>query len=358
VDKQKFILANLVIIIAILACGSFRDFIEITEPQSSRSQATPSLEEQSQPTVAPTPTTQPTEQQSPYSQIQTLLRSHPPCTGNKKVRKEAILALDEYLKNNLSTIDPDISALYENMMGYVESEINDPVLTGVRIWSMYNHGYIVKTPSTTFAFDLINGYRQWNYRIPDSILEQIQVLFVSHRHDDHRDLSIIKAIKGFGGEVVMPSEDKPGDFGTIYPSPGQELTVAGLQVKAYDGLHGTIPVRIFQITTPEGLTIMHTGDNQTSDTLPDGVTVDILLLNAWVNDSGSASAIVGMRNSINKLTPRLTIPGHIHELGHRYDPSDIMGRVPFEWPLAVDDVSLPGEVSVQIWGEHCDFPTN
>ena len=355
--KQKFILVNLVIIITILACGSSSNLIEITEPQSSQTQATPILEEESQPTLAPTPTTQPTEQESPYSQIETLLRSHSPCTGNKEIRKEAILALDEYLKNNLSTIDPDIEEFYENMMGYVKSEISEPVLTGVRIWSMYNHGYIVKTPSTTFAFDLIDGIRQWDYQIPDSILEQIQVLFVSHRHDDHRDLSVMNAIKGFSGEVVMPLEDKPGDFGTIYLSPGQELTVTGLQVKAYDGLHGGIPVRIFQVTTPEGLTIIHTGDNQTSDTLPDGVTVDILLLNAWVNESGSVSAIVGMRNSINKLTPRLTIPGHIHELGHRYDPSDIKGRVPFEWPLAVDDVPLPGEVSVQIWGERCDFPT-
>jgi L-ascorbate metabolism protein UlaG (beta-lactamase superfamily) len=300
----------------------------------------------------------PTAQESPYSQIQTILRSHPPCAGNKEIRRDAILALDEALKDDYARIDPHMQAFYKNMMGFVETEINEYVSAGVRIWSMYNHGYIVKTPSTVFAFDIVGGYSQWNYRIPDTILEQIQVLFVSHRHGDHRDESVTDDVVAFGGEVVAPSEDEETlGYGTIYLSPGEELTVAGLEVKAYGGLHGDTPVRIYEVTTPEGLTIMHTGDNQTSDTLPDGVTVDILFLNAWVNDSGAASAIDGMRNSINKLSPSLTIPGHIQELYHDYDLSNPATRVPFEWPLAVDDLLVPGEVSVQIWGERCDFPT-
>ena len=139
-------------------------------------------------------------------------------------------------------------------------------------------------------------------------------------------------------------------------SADEELTLAGLHIKAYAGLHGDIPVRMYVVTTPEGLTIMHTGDNQTSETLPEGVKVDILLLNAWVNESGSDSPVDGMRNSINKLNPKLTILGHIQELGHVYDPSSITSRLSFEAPLAVDDGSLPGIVSVQVWGEHCDFP--
>jgi hypothetical protein len=160
-----------------------------------------------------------------------------------------------------------------------------------------------------------------------------------------------------GGEVVKPIEDKSVAFDINYLSPDEEVTVAGLHVKAYDGLHGNLANRIYMITTPEGVTIMHTGDNQTSETLPDGVTVDILFINAWVNESGSAPATIGLSNSINKLNPKLTIPGHIHELGHSYDPSSIYSRLPFEAPLAVAEMSLPGEVSVQIWGEHCDFST-
>ena len=109
-----------------------------------------------------------------------------------------------------------MSTFYGNMMGFVESEINEPVTSGVRIWSMYNHGFIVKTPSTVFAFDLISGYPSWQYKIPDAILEQIQVLFISHRHDDHSDPTIINAIAGFGGQVVMPVEDKSFSHDLVY----------------------------------------------------------------------------------------------------------------------------------------------
>ena len=281
------------------------------------------MEAQPTPTILPTETPQPTEEPNPYTQIQTILLSEPPCGGNKEARKEAILALNEYLKDDASIWDENLITLYEDMMSIVASEIGEPVASGVRIWSMYNHGFIIKTPSTVFAFDLIHGYSGWEYQLPDAILEQIQVLFISHGHGDHQEYSITRGILDFGGEVVAPLENKSVAFDNIYLAPDEQVTVAGLHVKAYDGLHGGIPLRIYQVTTPEGLIIMHTGDNQTSETLPEGVTVDILFLNAWVNESGSNSPIIGMSNSINKLTPKLTIPGHIQELGHTYDPSSI-----------------------------------
>ncbi len=357
-NKQRNLLVNLLIIITITACGRFSDVVETTKPQSSQTQAIPSMEEPTdQATILPTATAQPTETPNPYSQIQALLRSNSPCDGSNESRNDAILALDGYLKNDASRWDPGIIALYENMMGFVESEINEPVLTGVRIWSMYNHGFIVKTPGTVFAFDLVHGYPSWKYRIPDAILKQIQVLFVSHKHADHRDTSVSHAIMDFGGKVVTPLEDKLIGYDMVYVSPGEELDVAGLHVKVYDGLHGDIPVRMFEVTTPEGLTIMHTGDNQTSETLPAGLKVDILLLNAWVNESGSVPAMIGVRNSIKKLNPSLTILGHFQELSHSYDPSSVTSRLSYDSILAVDDVPLPGEVSIPVWGERCDFPT-
>jgi L-ascorbate metabolism protein UlaG (beta-lactamase superfamily) len=353
--KQINIIVSLAIILSIPACGSNSELLGAGEPQPIQSQAIQVEEEQSQPTLPPTADAQ-LDTQNPYFQIETTLRSYPPCTGKKEMRKDAIMALDAYLKDDDSSLSLDMRTLYRNMIGFVKSEITEPVTSGVRIWSMYNHGFIVKTPSTVFAFDLINGYPSWQYQIPDAILEQIQVLFISHRHDDHNDPTIIRAITDFGGQVVMPVEDKHFSQDLVYLAADEEVTLAGLHIKAYDGLHGNIPVRMYAVTTPEGLTILHTGDNQTSETLPDDLTVDILLLNAWVNESGSASPVEGMRNSINKLTPRLTILGHIQELGHLYDPADIRSRLSFEAPLAVDDGSLPGYVSVQVWGEHCDFP--
>lgn len=353
--KQIKILVSLAIIFSIAACAKNSSYtLQPGESQTVPTKIIPTEGGQLQATTAPTSDAQ-SNPQNPFIQIQTTLISNPPCTGKNDIRKEAILALDTYLKDDSSRYNPDVMAFYGNMMDLVASEIAEPVTFGVRIWSMYNHGFIVKTPSSVFAFDLVQGYPSWNYQIPDSILNQIQVLFLSHKHDDHWDRTIIKEITDLGGKVVEPMEEKIAGYDFVYLSPDEETTQAGLQIKAFDGLHGGIPVRMYFVTTPEGFTIFHTGDNQTSETLPEGLTVDILLLNAWVNESGSASPVIGARNSIKKLNPKLTILGHIQEMSHTYDPSDPKSRLSFEAPLKVDDGSLPGVVSVQIWGEPCDF---
>ena len=341
--------------LSIPACGSNPDLSGSIESQSTDTQVIPGGEEQTQPTPQQSIASQ-LDPQSPYLTIQTTLQSYPPCVTNNEMRRDAILELDDYLKDDSLNWRSDMVDFYSNMMGFVESEITEPVPSGVRIWSMYNHGFIIKTPDTMIAFDLVNGYEPWDYQIPDSILQQIQVLFISHRHEDHRDMGIIRKIKAFGGNVVVPVEDSLANNDLIGLSANEELTLDGLQIKAYDGLHADIPVRMFVVTTPDGITIMHTGDNQTSETLPDGLTVDILLLNAWINESGSASPMVGIQNSIGKLTPELTILGHIQELSHYYAPSDIRSRLSFEDALAVDTGLVPGYLSVQIWGERCDFP--
>ncbi len=52
---------------------------------------------------------------------------------------------------------------------------------------------------------------------------------------------------------------------------------------------------------------MHTGDNQTYETLPENIEdLDILLLNSWVNKrSGDIFNITGMYHCLQKLKPSL-----------------------------------------------------
>ena len=118
----------------------------------------------------------------------------------------------------------------------------------------------------------------------------------------------------------------------------------------HHGLH-SVENRIFEVTTSNGYKIVHTGDNQTSEALPSIDQVDVLLLNAWVNESGTTYASVGMRNCILKLTPTLMIPGHIHELWHGAD-----SRKWYRFSLFyVDDGSISATIQVMAWGECLDF---
>lgn len=78
--------------------------------------------------------------------------------------------------------------------------------------------------------------------------------------------------------------------------------------------------------------------------------VDVLLVNAWVNESGTVYSTQGMKNCIYKLEPTLMIPGHIHELYH-----DVGGRAKYKWSFYMDDGTLPCLFQVMAWGEMLDF---
>jgi L-ascorbate metabolism protein UlaG (beta-lactamase superfamily) len=278
-------------------------------------------------------------------QIQETLLNNPPNQGDSAIREQTILELDEILKDESLRNSNEVFDFYKSMMEKVNNEINDEVNDGIRIWIMYNHGFIIKTPENVFAIDLVDGYSVWQssraYHLPDQLVNKIDVLFISHRHQDHKDNTIINQINNNGGQVIQTNDVN-------------SMIIRGLDIKLHEGLHSDFNL-IFEITTENGYKIVHTGDNNTSRTLPDIYAVDLLLLNSWVNENGYTSAVEGMRNCMDKLMPSVMIPGHIQELSHDIT-NDVHTRVPYEWSFLVDDVTIPSKVQVMAWGEQYNFP--
>jgi hypothetical protein len=264
-------------------------------------------------------------------QIKNNLLNNPPNTGDPIVREQTILDLDNILSNDSSRSSQSVYNFYNFMMEKVNTELRDTVLEGAAIWMMYNHGFVIKTPQHVFAFDLVDGYQNWLTHLPSELIQQIEVLFISHEHGDHYDYSLVNTVMANGGYVVVPSEN--ATMGNIPMAAGDSLTISGLHIKAHYGMH-PVPVRMYEVITPSGLKILHTGDNRTLTTLPLTDSLDILLLHAGVD----------MRSFINKLNPIMMIPGHIQELGH-----DV--RVEYTQAFEVDDVPLNSEVIVMAWGE-------
>jgi L-ascorbate metabolism protein UlaG (beta-lactamase superfamily) len=287
------------------------------------------------------------------SDIETNLLDNPPGYGNPDIREKSILALDKLLKDDFSRTDRQMKSFYISMMNKVSDEIEDSVSTAT-IWMMYNHGFVIKTPDLTFAFDLVHGYGEWSeIYLPMNILSQIKVLFVSHEHEDHYSANIRGIVLSNGGHVIVPSE--VSWIGSIGMAAEDTISLMGLKIKAYFGLHSE-PSRIYEVVNKNGLKFLHTGDNQTSTYLPDINNVDVLLLNAWVNESGTESAFTGMRNCLTKLNPDLMIPGHIQELGHDYNPNQPASRVPYSWAIDVARNTVSTEVQVMAWGECYSIP--
>lgn len=260
--------------------------------------------------------------------------------------------MDPYLET-----PTDILQYYEARMARVATEMDQPVTSGFRVWAMFNHGFIVKTPTATMAFDLVEGKTNWaspawTVKLSEDILNRIDVLMVSHEHVDHWDATdrIPATIKLRGGAVLYPSGGLQRVSTTLLMSDKQVTQVKDLRITAHVGLHNA-PVLIYEVVTGDGYRIVHTGDNQNSATLPALQGVDLLLLNGWVNEGGATTNQVGMKSSIEKLRPAVMIPGHFAEISR---PKT--GWYRFTDGLALqNDALIRTKTVVMTWGERMDY---
>jgi L-ascorbate metabolism protein UlaG (beta-lactamase superfamily) len=298
---------------------------------------------------------------NPLDSIKASLDSMPPSmTASNEIRTKTIQNLDDILwaVDETKATPPEVVAYYKSRIAKIAAEMQLPVQSGFRVWNLYNHGFIVKTPTTTFAFDLVEGKNGWDdVELPPSILDQISALFISHEHGDHYDETekIPAYIKNHGGAVVYPKLAAQKKNVTLLADGYETIQIKDLTVNTYTGEHN-VPVLIYEVITADGYKIVHTGDNQDSRYLPELDNIHVLLLNGWVNESGNASAINldGMKNSLSWMKPDVMIPGHFEELGHhRFDRT---GRYRYTEGLTLqNDITQKSKTIVLTWGEKLDY---
>ena len=211
---------------------------------------------------------------------------------------------------------------------------NTSVSQGAVIWKLYNHCFVVRTATVTVAFDLTRArlWRSEGFELPDDlvarIVEQCDVLFISHRHGDHADEWVAQTFLDQGKPVVAPPEvweDKPIHQQITHLEREahalQSLPIHNgqgeLQVVVYPGHQGDdIQNNVSLVFTPEGISFAQTGD-QANDSDFDWIDqvsahhqADVLLPNCWTTDI--VRAVCG-------FDPELVITGHENEMGHTID---------------------------------------
>jgi hypothetical protein len=287
-----------------------------------------------------------------FTEIRENLLMHRPQTGDPEIRKNSICSIDELvLYSNIPHYE--IHKFYRLMQEKAMIEIrNEQVEEGATVWQIYNHGFIVKTPTVLLGFDLYDYYGSANL---EKLADILDVMFISHNHTDHLCPELEQAMLNRNKPVIRNVNPAVTHASTTI-NLGDSVNVLNLIVTQHAGLH-SIAIQMFEVITPEGIKIFHTGDNQTSETIPFIEDVDILLLNAWVNESGYTSSITGSRNAINKVKPIVTLPGHILELGHVISGSY---TVTYSDAFIVNDIDLGCEYHVLAWGEryHSDDTSN
>ncbi len=266
-----------------------------------------------------------------FEEASRVLAAYPPTPNPGIERKLALYSLDALLHDTRLDKGQAFLTYMKNVAGNVASELSKSKPTGkeVRVFKLYNFGYIVQTASVTVGIDLVRGGREDEnlFYIDEaamrSIVEQCDIHFLTHIHDDHASYSVAKMFYQQDKEMIAPGifwEDmKPrlrvlrGDdiIQENIPVPAKNTS---LDVKVYPGYQGKLENNVYFITLPEGQTIMHVGDQTYYEDLVDkikasAIKVDILLM-------GCAGNIF---LTVPELKPSFVFIGHENEMEHGID---------------------------------------
>ncbi len=270
-----------------------------------------------------------------------ILENYPPALTENPVRRAALIRLDDILHIGSAPRKPLVQAFYRQRLERAVVSIERTQVTeGLRVWKLYNMGFLVRSPAVSFAFDIVPGpplKSAPDFKVSRELVQraiaQADALFISHEHDDHADPEVARLFLDAGKPVIAPEglwSDVPDLAGRLmYPKrsvdrvhliPIQNGTQV-LKVVAYPGHQGTAPINnVHLVTTPEGFSVIQTGDQSG----PEGPgsdfdwvaqigrdhKVDVLLPNCWGN---------ALDRTLRGVNPQLVITGHENEMSHTVD---------------------------------------
>jgi L-ascorbate metabolism protein UlaG (beta-lactamase superfamily) len=267
-----------------------------------------------------------------------ILDNYPPAPLEHPVRRAALIRLDDILHIESAPRKPLVQRFYRARIEKAAGQIAQTRLgEGMRIWKLYNHGFFVRTPTVSYAIDIVPGTAAQGFSVDTQVLErladQADALFISHLHGDHASQLVARLFLAHKKPVVAPeglwAADAELSRALLYPKRSatavHEIPVqAGrqvLKVVAYPGHQGSSPiVNVNLITSPEGLTVLHTGDQSGEEgpgsdfdwiaQIGASHAVDVLLPNCWTTN------IQRLARGVN---PKLILTGHENEMGHTVD---------------------------------------
>jgi len=267
--------------------------------------------------------------------VTAILSKYPPVVKEGKERGYAKLLLDAVFHEKFAAFRKPAQDFFHAQNAKLIKELEEiKIKKGARVWKVYNMGFIVRTGKVTMAFDLVSGATAGSkdFSLPGEMLDllasQCDILFISHKHEDHAEKSVAERFLRLGKPVVAPEQVWRGDSISktmLHPErmaeKVQQISLDGnrsLSVIIYPGHQlRSAENNVVLVTTPDGITVAHLGDEINEgdfmidfdwmDQISKYHKVDILMPNAWTTD------IFRIAKGFN---PKLILPGHELELGH------------------------------------------
>ena len=229
-------------------------------------------------------------------------------------------------------------AAFEKVLNEVKTESVAP--GEIKIWLVYNMGYVVKTPTHCFCIDL-------HHRRARELVPYLEFALVTHNHSDHYTFDFLAAMNSGGKKVYSAFWSSYGGYSK---EPERELPLANdLTVRIFESDHNrhlrrfTTPFEIVCRTGNDTCVIFHSGDTCDAKLLhPRSGKVDFHMVHPRVELDVRESA----RDTVK---PAVTLISHLLEFHHEFDK--------WRWTFAdgyteAEKVRSVGKTAyVPMWGE-------
>jgi len=266
-------------------------------------------------------------------------------------RTDLLKEIDNFAKDSVSgtRFSSNIYSLIKIRLDQALKEIPQTKIPQgkVKIWYLYNMGIVAKSDNKTIAFDLASTDIYSNLA---DFTKYIDILFISHPHGDHLDLSVVKQALKNGVTVIIPGDkvifDETGQLikdpqgedlvsfikrrnnidseNLISLKPQEKIIIRGVEITAYPSNHTYIPtsnedpdsIAPFPLdwyyVNLSGVSILHMGDGTDKFNYQPDFTNQIIDVFITHNTDSKTN------DSLIKLVPqaKTILPLHVWELNH------------------------------------------
>lgn len=228
-----------------------------------------------------------------------------------------------------------ILRFYKKAIDKVVNEVaNQDVPEGtVRLWQLYNMGYVVKTATDCFGIDIKHKYGEL-------LAPYLKFLLITHNHSDHNTALLKEAMAKSGKPVYSNFMDNG------YKIKGKEKIVIGDIEIETDIVDHNNTLRNFVVTyqidcgkKANNCVILHTGDACNVAQINPTKQVNIFIPHLAVG--------LDMFKTVEKVNPEIVLMSHILELGHAVDK----WRWSYEYGVDRCKELNRDKVYLSVWGE-------
>lgn len=296
----------------------------------------------------------PTQAVRMFGLINQAMNEFTPTIGESTERKLALYLFDAMLHETKYDDSEALFQFADARMEHLMEILKQPAKKGLYIYKVYNDGFIARTKSVTIAFDIVRGKSKGrdivNEKYIQQIVDQCDILFLSHNHGDHVDKLTVDLFCQAGKPVIAPKNILKNNDKITHLSGDQRIDEKiklkngqKLQVAIFPGHQDKLVNNLYVVTTPEKKVVAQIGDQSNNEDMQwiaklnqEITRPDALIVNCWTSP---------LKELVDGFNPKLVVSGHENEMGHT-----INHRESF-W-LSFQDMKLIGrDYVIMGWGE-------